>query len=229
MSNTLHVEQQVDGSVKLFYNVDMRKCNTGVYTELISKLIANFNEQFDNIYACYENSSDLKDALENELDIFNKINRQKAKIKTLENQIINLNQKLKENKQTAVILSDVKTEIENALNNLANKYKEQKEVVNNLVVVNNIIDNTSEQVDKSSISQAIDDANLDYELLDKIAERVPEGTDILLKNIVKDINGTAKGLSDFVMLFQKHGQLIENYNKVAYFQRKGCHFIKRIN
>jgi hypothetical protein len=83
--------------------------------------------------------------------------------------------------------------------------------------------NTNEYI----ISLNSEEPALDHELLDKICERVPLGKEILMKNIVKDINGTAKGLSDYVIMFQKYGSLIHTYNKLEYFQRKGCHFIKR--
>lgn len=69
---------------------------------------------------------------------------------------------------------------------------------------------------------------LDKELMDKIAPLVPEGKEILLKNVVKEINGSAKGLSDFVILFTKYRQSILNYNSIEYFQRKGCHFLRKI-
>ena len=69
---------------------------------------------------------------------------------------------------------------------------------------------------------------LDLELMDKITPLVPEGKEILLKNIVKEINGSAKGLSDFVIMFTKYRQTIINYNNIEYFQRKGCHFLRKI-
>jgi len=69
---------------------------------------------------------------------------------------------------------------------------------------------------------------LDKELMDKISAIVPEGKEVLLKNIVKELNGSAKGLSDFVILFTKYRQSIINYNGIEYFQRKGCHFLRKI-
>ena len=69
---------------------------------------------------------------------------------------------------------------------------------------------------------------LDYKLLDKISELVPENTEILLKHVVREINGSAKGLSDFVVLFTKYRNDIIQYNKIEYFQRKGCHFLRKI-
>lgn len=69
---------------------------------------------------------------------------------------------------------------------------------------------------------------LDLELMDKITPLVPEGKEILLKNIVKELNGSAKGLSDFVIIFTKYRQAIINHNGIEYFQRKGCHFLRKI-
>jgi hypothetical protein len=69
---------------------------------------------------------------------------------------------------------------------------------------------------------------LDLDLMDKISPFVPEGKEILLKNIVKELNGSAKGLSDFVIMFTKYRQSIINHNSIEYFQRKGCHFLRKI-
>ena len=69
---------------------------------------------------------------------------------------------------------------------------------------------------------------LDLDLMDKITPLVPDGKEILLKNIVKEINGSAKGLSDFVIMFTKYRQSIINHNGIEYFQRKGCHFLRKI-
>ncbi len=69
---------------------------------------------------------------------------------------------------------------------------------------------------------------LDLELMDKITPLVPEGKEILLKNIVKELNGSAKGLSDFVIIFTKYRQAIINHNGIEYFQRKGCHFLRKL-
>jgi hypothetical protein len=68
---------------------------------------------------------------------------------------------------------------------------------------------------------------LDLDLMDKITPLVPEGKEILLKNIVKEINGSAKGLSDYVIMFTKYRQSIINHNGIEYFQRKGCHFLRK--
>jgi hypothetical protein len=69
---------------------------------------------------------------------------------------------------------------------------------------------------------------LDLDLMDKITPLVPDGKEILLKNIVKEINGSAKGLSDYVIMFTKYKQSIINHNGIEYFQRKGCHFLRKI-
>jgi hypothetical protein len=77
-----------------------------------------------------------------------------------------------------------------------------------------------------SVSENTD--GLDLDLLDKIEPLVPEGKEILLKNIVKELNGSAKGLSDFVIIFTKYRNAIINHNGIEYFQRKGCHFLRKI-
>jgi hypothetical protein len=69
---------------------------------------------------------------------------------------------------------------------------------------------------------------LDLDLMDKITPLVLEGKEILLKNIVKEVNGSAKGLSDFVIMFTKYRQSIIKYSGIEYFQRKGCHFLRKI-
>jgi hypothetical protein len=81
-----------------------------------------------------------------------------------------------------------------------------------------------------AISDAVSENTdgLDLELMDKITPLVPEGKEILLKNIVKELNGSAKGLSDFVIIFTKYRQAIINHNGIEYFQRKGCHFLRKI-
>ena len=77
-----------------------------------------------------------------------------------------------------------------------------------------------------SVSENTD--GLDLELMDKITPLVLDGKEILLKNIVKELNGSAKGLSDFVIIFTKYRQAIINHNGIEYFQRKGCHFLRKI-
>lgn len=81
-----------------------------------------------------------------------------------------------------------------------------------------------------AISDAVSENTdgLDLELMDKITPLVPDGKEILLKNIVKELNGSAKGLSDFVIIFTKYRQAIINHNGIEYFQRKGCHFLRKI-
>jgi len=69
---------------------------------------------------------------------------------------------------------------------------------------------------------------LDYTLLNSISELIPDDADILLKHIVRELNGSARGLSDYVSLFHKYGKAIQAYNQIVYFQRKGCHFVKRV-
>lgn len=121
---------------------------------------------------------------------------------------------------------------------LENKLKEM--VSNNMFIQNNnISDNILDikrQVDTifskylpiSSESANENTEGLDLELMDKITPLVPEGKEILLKNIVKEVNGSAKGLSDFVIMFTKYRQSIIKHNSIEYFQRKGCHFLRKI-
>jgi hypothetical protein len=109
--------------------------------------------------------------------------------------------------------------------NLFSEYNEQ----NNLADIKREIDTIfykymplpSEQVNENT-------DGLDLELMDKITPLVPEGKEVLLKNIVKEINGSAKGLSDYVIMFTKYRQSIINHNGIEYFQRKGCHFLRKI-
>jgi len=68
---------------------------------------------------------------------------------------------------------------------------------------------------------------IDYVTLDKIASLVPSNCEILLKHVVKEINGSAKGLSDYAVLFSKNKNHIQSYNGVEYFQRKGCHYLRK--
>jgi hypothetical protein len=184
---------------------EKKKNKDNMYNSLLEKLIKDFNNRFENTFICYENSNSLRQELEQELDVFQNITRFENKNKELQKQLITLNKKNSETVQPNNI-SLIKDEV----NKIFDKYVENDH-------------NTNEYI----ISSNSEEPTLDHELLDKICERVPLGKEILMKNIVKDINGTAKGLSDYVIMFQKYGSLIHTYNKLEYFQRKGCHFIKR--
>ena len=184
---------------------EKKKNKDNMYNSLLEKVIKDFNSRFENTFICYENSNSLRQELEQELDVFQNITRFENKNRELQKQLIALNKKNSETVQPNNI-SLIKDEV----NKIFDKYVENDH-------------NTNEYI----ISSNSDEPTLDHELLDKICERVPIGKEILMKNIVKDINGTAKGLSDYVIMFQKYGAVIHTYNKLEYFQRKGCHFIKR--
>jgi hypothetical protein len=129
----------------------------------------------------------------------------------------------------------------NMYNNTPHLENKLKEMVSNDMFIhnNNISDNILEikrQVDTifgkylpvSSENLNENTEGLDLDLMDKITPLVPEGKEILLKNIVKEVNGSAKGLSDFVIMFTKYRQSIIKHNSIEYFQRKGCHFLRKI-
>lgn len=110
-------------------------------------------------------------------------------------------------------------------------FSETKEIVNyeNILDIKRQVDAVfSKYLPSTTENMAENTEGLDLELMDKITPLVPEGKEILLKNIVKEINGSAKGLSDFVIMFTKYRQTIINYNNIEYFQRKGCHFLRKI-
>jgi hypothetical protein len=185
--------------------IEKKKNRDNIYTNLLERLIKDFNSRFENTYICYQNSSSLHNELDQELDVFQNILRFENKNKELQKQLLALNKKNSETAQYPNI----------------NLIKEEVIKIFDKYVENDY--NTNEYI----ISSNNDEMTLDHDLLDKICERVPLGKEILMKNIVKDINGTAKGLSDYVIMFQKYGAVIHAYNKLEYFQRKGCHFIKR--
>ena len=118
------------------------------------------------------------------------------------------------------LLGDIKFELLAATSpeSTIAKFIEKKDKSINI----NIENSNKLQIIKENLS------DIDYNLVDKINQLVPDNADILLKHIVKEINGSAKGLSDYVSLFQKYGKAIEKYNQIVYFQRKGCHFVKRV-
>jgi len=211
--------------IKLIISLDKNKCENPKYLELLSKFITIYNEKYDNICACYDKSSIIKSVLTDELDILHKLDHYITRVKSLENEVLNLNKKIQSlpiNKKNNI--DDVKAEVLSVFEKYTSnkeddsKYSEKKDKSINT----NIENNNNLQIIKENL------LDIDYNLVDKINQLVPDNADILLKHIVKEINGSAKGLSDYVSLFQKYGKAIEKYNQIVYFQRKGCHFVKRV-
>lgn len=121
---------------------------------------------------------------------------------------------------------NLKKSIQNALsNNIENIISLKKEIDN---IFEKHITRERVIINSHSNEPHTVKEGLDYALLDKISPLVPEGQDILLKQVVKEINGSAKGLSDFVVLFTKYRLDIIQYNKIEYFQKKGCHFLRKV-
>lgn len=213
--------------IKLSITLDKNRSENTKYLDLLTKFMTTYNQKYDNICSCYERSPILKSILSDELDVFAKLDNYTTRVKTLENEVLNLIHKIN-------TLSDVKSysnidEIRSEVLFVFDKHTANKDL-NNLIektqkslhICNDVVDTTKLNATKDN------NADIDYTLLDKISELIPECADILLKHVVKEINGSAKGLSDFVSLFQKYGKVIENYNQIVYFQRKGCHFVKRV-
>ena len=204
-------------AISIESKIQREKNNNGMYVDLLTNHIVEFNKRYDNIYTCYKNSASLKRELEIELDVFETVQRNELRIKELQKQILALTKKTENGCDTS---SSSKNKP-----NLSGLRQDLDKVIEKYM---SSCETESSPPSKDYILNTGTDApDLDYTLLDKINERVPSGKDILLKNIVKDINGSAKGLSDFVLLFQKFGNAIYNYNNLEYFQRKGCHFIHK--
>ena len=205
-------------SVSIESKIQKDKNNNGMYADILTKHLTEFNKRYDNIYACYQNSPSLKRELEIELDVFETVQRNELRIKELQKQILALTKKTENGCDTSSSSKNKPnlTALRQDLDKVIEKYMtgcDESEL--------------NSQSKDYILNTGTEAPDLDYTLLDKINERVPSGKDILLKNIVKDINGSAKGLSDFVLLFQKFGNAIYNYNSLEYFQRKGCHFIRK--
>lgn len=205
-------------SVSIESKIQKDKNTNGAYSDILSKHLIEFNKRYDNIYACYQNSPSLKRELEIELDVFETVQRNELRIKELQKQILALTKKTENGCDTS---SSSKNKP-----NLTALRQDLDKVIEKYMTGCDESESSSQSKDYI-LNTGTDTPNLDYTLLDKINERVPSGKDILLKNIVKDINGSAKGLSDFVLLFQKFGNAIYSYNNLEYFQRKGCHFIRK--
>lgn len=205
-------------SVSIESKIQKDKNNNCMYTDLLTKHVLEFNKRYDNIYACYQNSASLKRELEIELDVFETVQRNELRIKELQKQILALTKKTENGYDTSSSsknkpnLSGLRQDLDKVIEKYMNGCDESE---------------SNSQSKDYILNTGTEAPDLDYTLLDKINERVPSGKDILLKNIVKDINGSAKGLSDFVLLFQKFGNAIYSYNSLEYFQRKGCHFIRK--
>ena len=130
-------------------------------------------------------------------------------------------------------IKNLLNDFENIYDNSSIGYKivpiNEKYDYDNLLEIKRQIDSLFNKYIPHSNENVIENTEgLDLELMDKITPLVPEGKEILLKNIVKEINGSAKGLSDFVIMFTKYRQAIINHNSIEYFQRKGCHFLRKI-
>ena len=212
--------------IKLNISLDKNKSENTKYLELLAKFMTQYNQKYDNICACYEKSPIIKTVLSEELDIFNRLEYNMARVKSLENEVLNLNNKISNlSVYKSSNIDIIRSEVLNVFDKHASAKESKPENIKN-DILNKCINNSSEN--KSNASKDNNTSDLDYVLVDKISDFIPDGADILLKHIVKEINGSAKGLSDFVSLFQKYGKVIETYNKIVYFQRKGCHFVKRI-
>ena len=130
-------------------------------------------------------------------------------------------------------IKNVLNDFENIYDNTSVGYKivpiNEKYDYDNLIEIKRQIDSLfNKYLPTSNEIVSENTEGLDLELMDKITPLVPEGKELLLKNIVKEINGSAKGLSDFVIMFTKYRQAIINHNSIEYFQRKGCHFLRKI-
>jgi len=212
--------------IKVIISLDKNKSENQKYLELLSKFITVYNQKYDNICTCYERSPIIKSVLSDELDIFNKLEHYTARVKSLEHEVLSLNQKLTNLPMTKKNnIDDIRAEVINVFE----KYSLLSEDNNNIEKKDKLTTNVFQPYENNHKLPQLKEnvADIDYGLIDKISELVPDNADILLKQIVKEINGSAKGLSDYVSLFQKHGKAIQSYNKIVYFQRKGCHFVKR--
>ena len=122
-----------------------------------------------------------------------------------------------ENKLKEMVSNDMF--IQNNNNNISDNILDIKRQIDG--VFNKYIPAPTENVNENT-------EGLDLDLMDKITPLVLDGKEILLKNVVKEVNGSAKGLADFVIMFTKYRQSIIKYNGIEYFQRKGCHFLRKI-
>ena len=220
-------------TIKLNISIDKFKGDPSLYSDLLTNLLTRYNQKYDNICSCYDKSSILKSVLIEQLDVFKNLDNYTSKVSFLETECLNLNIK-------ASKLIDSKShninEIRDEIMSVFDKYLNTKSnVLDSNPKTGNIVTNS---VSNSNIvntgkfyypSNDIIGNTLDYKTVDKISELIPENMEVLLKNVVKEINGSARGLSDFVALFHKYSKEIESYKKILYFQRKGCHFLKKIS
>ena len=89
------------------------KSDIKTYVELLTKFIHTFNEKYDNITACYGNSPNKDSLLIDELDVFNKIENNMLRIRTLESQVINLKQKMRDTPLDTNNIKQLKSQIDN--------------------------------------------------------------------------------------------------------------------
>jgi len=223
-------------TIKLNISIDKFKGDPTLYSELLTNLVTRYNQKYDNICSCYDKSSILKSVLVEQLDIFKNLDNYTSRVSFLETECLNLNSKtsklidLKSHN-----LNDIRDEIMFVLDKHINPNSNPKSnVIESNPKTRNIVTNAisnSNFVNTGKFCYPSNDiigTTLDYKTVDKISELIPENMEVLLKNVVKEINGSARGLSDFVALFHKYSKEIEAYKKIVYFQRKGCHFLKKI-
>jgi hypothetical protein len=272
--------------VKISISLDKNKCENPKYFEILSKFITTFNQKYDNICSCYDKSPVIKTVLSNELDVFTNLEYYTARVKTLENEVVNLNNKMNNIIPKSDNIEELRSDIIGLLDKYSEpNYKSSVNTKNNGLLFNSTLNakhniqnehtfnrggahksndisnyykaGQQYESDSDSIapikgigklysgySSSISDIaspvfdigspitpnsnELDYKLLNSISELIPDEADILLKHIVRELNGSARGLSDYVSLFHKYGKEIQSYNQIVYFQRKGCHFVKRV-
>lgn len=221
------IDLSVNGDInviKLNISLDKNKLENSKYLELLSKFMTTYNLKYDNICSCYERSPIIKSVLADELDVFTKLEHYTLRVKSLENEVLNLINKINTlSNSKCSNIDEIRSEVLMVFDKHSSITDLNTQVNDKLSIsANNVVEQNKPNMPKENNS------DIDYLLLDKISDFIPDNSDILLKHIVKEINGSAKGLSDFVSLFQKYGKIIENYNHIVYFQRKGCHFLKRV-
>ena len=156
------------------------------------------------------------------------------------NSFLNLQKQLDFVSRIAQLERD-KLHIQSVATNSSSAISDMKKLIDKFVLPysQNNVDDTNKSVDTHTSSSSENQTarasepftprdGIDYVALDKIAALVPSNSEILLKHAVKEINGTAKGLSDYAVLFSKNRAHILSYNGIEYFQRKGCHYLRRV-
>ena len=64
-----------------------------IYKDILFKHLTEFNKRYDDIFACYKNSSSLKRELELEMNVFETVQINDTRIKELHKQILALTKK----------------------------------------------------------------------------------------------------------------------------------------